>query len=78
MNHVNHEKDCEDLWKGDAVSSTETLEDAFTQSHDGKKKMHYLEKSNRGRENGRERERQRELSEGEEPYRAYTRRFTPV
>jgi len=25
-----------------------------------------------------ERERQRELSEGEEPYRAYTRRFTPV
>lgn len=38
------EKDCEDLWKGDAVSSTETLEDAFTQSHDGNYKMHYLEK----------------------------------
>lgn len=60
MNHVNHgtEKKTEDLWKVDAVSSTETLEDAFTQSHDGNYKMHCLEKSNRGKENERERDRE--------------------
>lgn len=44
------EKDCEDLWKGDAVSSTETLEDSFRQSHDGKHKMHYLERVREERE----------------------------
>lgn len=59
------EKDFEDLWKGDAVRSTDTLEEAFTQSHDGKYKMHYLEKSNRGKENGRERERDREKCQRE-------------
>lgn len=65
MNHVNHgtEKKTEDLWKVDAVSSTETLEDAFTQSHDGNYKMHYLEKSNRGKENERERETERTIRE---------------